>query len=232
MVGPLPTALEWSCELPERGRAASTGSRPRATLVLRVAGGDEERIPLPVAVGRTLAAREGTWEPTCRAELLHAVREAASRCAMERVSALVARRDYSSAEILEKLRQDGYAEASRSEALERAVACGLVDDARYAAAFVRSKVSAGWGERRIAQALSRKGIEPGDVEGWPEEFLDPEGEASRAAALLERRRLPERDAYGKLMRFLLSRGFPAGVARQAVERRLADAEDPNQRRAW
>lgn len=215
-------ALAWTCELPERGCRAPGQVGPRATLVIRPSTPEEERLSVPLAVGRVLCARGSELAPASRAELLYHVRSIAERCALERIAALVERRDYAVREAEGRLCRDGYGTAAREAAVARARACGLLDDARFSAAYVRSKLSAGWGERRIALELSRRGIELDDVPGWPDEFLDRDGEPARAYALLERRRVPERNAYGKLMRFLLARGFPAGVAREAVERRLAD----------
>ena len=52
---------------------------------------------------------------------------------------------------------------------------GLVDDARYGRVFARSKVLSGWGQRRIEMELERRGVDPGGVRGWPDEFLEEAG---------------------------------------------------------
>nr|WP_239471186.1 regulatory protein RecX [Olsenella uli] len=134
---------------------------------------------------------------------------------------LVGRRDYSSRELTERLLRDGYARSVVEEIVARAVEVGIVDDARYGAAFARSKALAGWGRVKIERELSRRGVEPTEVPGWPEEFLSADDERERALALASRRRLTGKNDYQKLVRFLCGRGFAiplaTSVAREVLE---------------
>lgn len=224
-----PAAFDWSCELPDRKSRSSSQVKQRATLILRPHSSEEERLSIPLAVGRALKQRSDALEVHSRAELLYELKQCAESCAWEKACALVGRRDYSSKELDEKLLRNGYTSSVRKSVIERAVSCGLIDDFRFASAYIRTKIAAGWGERRIALELSRKGIELEDVPGWPEDFIDPDDEVERALAILERKSLPTGDVYGKLMRFLVSRGFRMGCAREAVERRLSEIEGNDQR---
>lgn len=202
------STLDWGVELPSRG----SGHR-RATLTISTEEHGEERRNLPVAVGRSLERlrREG-WEPSCRAELLHQVGTLQRERAHARMEDLVGRRDYSSQELAERLARDGYAAAVVDEIVGRSRESGIVDDARYGAAFARAKLYAGWGRLRIERELRRRGVEPRDIPGWPEEFCDAHDERARALELARRRRLTGRDDFARIARFLGARGFSSAIA--------------------
>ncbi|MBE5024637.1 regulatory protein RecX [Olsenella sp. DSM 107455] len=202
------------------------GRAPRATLLVSSVDHGDESLSIPVAVGRRLEAlaKDDSFAPSSRAELLYAVREIARLCAHSRMEDLVGRRDYSRAELTERLLRDGYRSEVVDELVERAVEVGIVDDCRYAAAFARSKVLAGWGRLKIERELSRRGISPSDVPGWPEDFVSAGDERERALSLASRRRLTGRNDYQKLVRFLCSRGFSVGISTSVAREVLDRAE--------
>lgn len=216
-------AFSWEVELPERGRARA-GAAPRARLRVTSETHGDETIPLPVAVGRRLASGGEGTAPTCRAELLHQVGSLSRACAHARMEDLVGRRDYARAELAERLARDGYRRDVVDEVVARACEVGIVDDARYGAAFARSKALAGWGRVKVERELARRGVEAADVPGWPEEFFPADEERDRALALASRRRLTGKNDYQKLVRFLCGRGFPLGVA-TSVAREVLDADE-------
>lgn len=219
-------ALEWDVVLPDRRRAASSGAqRPRSTLLVSTATHGEERISLPVAVGRALKAALDADEvhPTSRAELLFLVREQSVRCASLRAERLIGRRDYSAHELGEKLRLDGYAQQVREACVARAVECGLISDARYAAALIRAKRSSGWGRGRIEQELRRRGIGVASLPGWPGEYFEEDDERERALCVARARRIASEGGYDKLVRFLCGRGFTVSVAMQAAREAVDEA---------
>jgi regulatory protein len=187
----------------------------------------EERLVLPVAVARALEKRRDSGEihPCSRAELRFIVGELARACASARIERLIDKRDYSAAELRDKLRRDGYADKTVETCVMRAIEARLVDDARYADVFVRSKLSAGWGAQRIERELSRRGVEVSILPGWPYEYFDPEDELTRALEVASRKRVREPHAYEKLVRFLCGRGFAPGVAHRAARRTLEERED-------
>lgn len=219
-------ALDWSCELPEAKRAALGERKPRATLVIKATEG-EERLSIPAAVGRSMAAfaESDAKQPESRAELLYVLREKSDACAMARLGRLIDRRDYSRTEAAEKLRLDGYRGDCIDRVLERAQASNMIDDCRFAEVFIRSKLASGWGSMRIERELSRRGIEASELAGWPEEYFDPSDEPERAYELVSTRPVPSKNAYPKLMRFLVSRGFSMSAATYAVRRRLDEAAE-------
>lgn len=208
----------WEVKLPGRTRSSFDSRRPRATLVIHPQEPDEERLSIPVAVGRSLATRkkDGSLEVGSRAELLHTVGEVARRCASARIERLINMRDYSSDEIRQKLSMDGYAAKTIDACVRRAADAHLINDTRYADVFIRSKLSAGWGMARIERELARRGVEVDQLAGWPYEYLDPEDELSRACEVARRKGVHGAHPYERLVRHLCSRGFAMGVSRRAA----------------
>ncbi|MFG6667267.1 regulatory protein RecX [Halomonas sp. HNIBRBA4712] len=71
---------------------------------------------------------------------------------------LLARREYSRAELHQKLLQKAFDEAEILECLNALEEQGLQDDARFAESFVRSRVLRGQGPMRIKMELGRRCI--------------------------------------------------------------------------
>lgn len=201
--------IGWEVCLPER--ASGPARARRATLSVTSPAGGEEVVRVPVAVGKRLAA-SGDGVALTRAELFDLVEETALSCARARIAELLGRRDYTSLEVSGRLSDEGYAPGVVKRALAWARSCGLVDDARYGAAFARAKALAGWGRLKVERELARRGVSVDEVEGWPEEFFSPDEELDRARALAARRRLTGRNDYEKIARFLYGRGFSRGVS--------------------
>lgn len=216
------STLSWDVVLPERGARASSWQRPRARLEIRSAERGEEELALPVAVGRRLrSAREGASCPSTREGLLALVDELCASCAHARMEDLIGRRDLSAHELSERLSRDGYRPQLVSSLVARAQESGLVDDERFAAAFVRSKLSAGWGRLKIVRELERRGVSADGLE----ELASEDDELERARELAGRRRLTGRGDRQKLMRFLCGRGFSVGVASRVAREVTEEADD-------
>jgi regulatory protein len=76
---------------------------------------------------------------------------------------LLAARPYSSSALRRKLGQKEYEAADADDAIRRLLDNGLLDDAKFAEQFARSKMlSTGASTRRVTQDLYRKGIK-GDI---------------------------------------------------------------------
>lgn len=219
--------FSWDVELPERGAVALGGRRPQATLAICSDTHGSERIGVPKPVGRRLVAlaESDGAQPTSRAELLYLVRTISLELARSKAEDLLNRRDYSKREMGDKLREAGYLPSVCDEVVRRFSEAGLLDDARFAELFARSKVSCGWGPVKIQRELARRGIDVGELDGWPDEFFDDGGEAQRAYELASRRRLTGKNDYQKLVRFLCGRGFSMGVSVDAAKRVLEEAEE-------
>lgn len=218
--------FSWDVELPERGQAPLGGRRPLATVSISSETHGQEKLSVPKAVGARLAslAESDGEQPSGRAELLYRIRLISLELARAKAEDLLNRRDYSSTELAAKLCEVGYRPAVAKEVVDRFVEVGLVDDARFAELFARSKAASGWGRIKIERELSRRGIEAAQLDGWPEAFLE-EDEADVAYELASRRRLTGKNDFQKLVRFLCGRGFPMGVAMDATKRVLAESEE-------
>lgn len=218
--------LDWDVELPDRTATTFQSTLRRGVLTVTTEEGGTERFSLPLSVAKTLKAKResGEIDPGSRAEVLYHVRMLSETQVKARIAKLVDRRDYSVADLLEKLRQDGYSTAVREASVARAVECGLVDDQRYAASLIRTKVASGWGQARISQELMRHGVEASSVKGWPEAFFESKSEDERAYELASTRRIAERNGFEKLVRYLCARGYSTGCAVRAARRVMDERE--------
>lgn len=212
--------FSWSVELPPRQARPS-----RARLLASSPTHGNEVIVVPVSVGRRLEKElDGDATPSSRNELLFLVKEVSRRCGRAKVEDLLSRRDYSSSELAERLRRDGYSGVLVEELVTRALECGLVNDARYGAAFARSKVACGWGRVKIERELERRGVPVSSVEGWPEEFFSEDEEREHARLLASRRRVTGKNDYEKTVRFLVGRGYGYALSSE-VARDILRGED-------
>ena len=144
-----------------------------------------------------------------------------SRGLRARSLALLARREYSRAELAQKL-QDGGADHREIDALLDALEREkLLSDERYAEARVNA-LSNRFGARRIAYELRSKGVDPGLVEKALERVHAEELERVRAIATKRFGAWAEdRAVRAKQQRFLISRGF----SREAVSRVILGADE-------
>ena len=212
---------KWRVELPDRSERFGS-SRPKATVRVFDSKG-EQRWVVPVAVGKSLSlfCSDCDGRIGSRAELSYEVERTLMSAGKTRVESLLNRRDYSTAELLSKLKDDGFSSAVSAQLVDEAVASNIVNDARFAEVFVRSKCYAGWGRLRIERELSKKGIKARELPGWPESYFGDEDEKSRALDLASRRRLTGKNDFQKMVRYLCGKGYSMGVsmdvARQILE---------------
>jgi regulatory protein len=120
----------------------------------------------------------------------------------------LARRDYSRAELSQRLRQRGVAEEEVERALDELAAAGYLSDVRYAQSMV-SQRSGRYGKRAIAHALRERGIAPADAAAAlaPLAGID---ELEQAQALWRQRfgAVPANEREkARQVRFLQARGF-------------------------
>ena len=139
--------------------------------------------------------------------------------ARRRALGLLARREHSRTELLAKLVRSGHGRAEAERAVEELGGQDLVSDARFAEAFVRSRIGRGGGPLRIRRDLEARGVESSIVE----RLLDPDDEEweTRARGAREKRfgaALPAgRSEAARQARFLLGRGFTHRQVRRAIE---------------
>lgn len=130
----------------------------------------------------------------------------------------LARRPRTGAEIAEFLVRREYTPEVIEHTLGRLREQGYLDEAAVADVIVREAERRNLGSRRVGRAMSRRGV-PSDLAA--EALAESrEGDLNRARALLARRYPGGLGADPKLLekavRLLVRRGFPYGVARQAI----------------
>lgn len=165
--------------------------------------------------------------------------------AFEKVSRLACKREHGSRELIDRLVRDGFSREVAESAVQRALDCGLIDDTRYGAVLIRTRVSQGRGRKGIEDELERAGIAASDIPGWPEEFFsvddfDPfrvnanaedgvvgcsfgsessdEQEIERALALLRRKPPRSKNIQASAYRKLVTKGYSTSVASVATRR--------------
>lgn len=160
----------------------------------------------------------------------YAPRERKTKTAGEALSALMryaARAERSSGDALRLMHRWGVPEPERAAVLERLVSAGFIDDARFAAAYVREKAAfAGWGVHKIRAGLRAKGISAETAERAIAREYAAEELNGRLEELLARklRSLSGGTKYevkGKLVRFGLSRGYDYDAVLEAASRLVA-----------
>lgn len=193
-------------------------------LTIEVAGPDRKARRLVVsaegwqrltsaAVVKALELQEGEYAGTSGSlEVL--LGEIEYEHAKERAFTLLAYRPRSRAELLKRLRDDGYPAAVSAAAVDRIAELGYVDDRAYAESLVRSKRASGWGERKIRRTLASKGIDADVVEDVFASMDDDEFE--RASRLVSGRPCTSPKDRDRLVRRLVSRGFSPTVAFSVV----------------
>jgi regulatory protein len=129
---------------------------------------------------------------------------------------LLAARPYSTQTLRRKLIQKEYSAADADEAIRRLVDNGLLNDAKYAEQYARSKIlTTGASKRRLQQELYRKGIK-GELATTAianvieQEEIDP-------VAMIERVALKKLAQLGDLQPLVLKRRLFAFLARRGYD---------------
>ena len=142
--------------------------------------------------------------------------------ALQKLSALCARAEHSSGEMLEKMRRWQLSEDTRERVLDRLIDEKFVDDERFARLFVREKIRFDrWGRRKIEQALYQKGV-ASDISRRVLDEVDDEAYVAELKKLIaaKRRSVQAESDYemrAKLTKYALGRGFGYNVIRQCID---------------
>ena len=142
--------------------------------------------------------------------------------ALQKLSALCARAEHSSGEMLEKMRRWQLSEDARERVLDRLIDEKFVDDERFARLFVREKIRFDrWGRRKIEQALYQKGV-ASDISHRVLDEVDDEAYVAELKKLIaaKRRSVQAESDYemrAKLTKYVLGRGFGYNVIRQCID---------------
>lgn len=213
--------------VPEKQKGTSSFTAPLRKSAIRwnTEGGASGSIEVPAVVAKAFGSDERRF--TGKVELEEALDALCEDQCWKRVQAIIDKKDVSPNELKNRLSREGYTLRVAEDAVERAKQCGLIDDARYAEVYIHSKIRAGWGRNRIERELEERGISVSAIPGYPQEFFSNDSELARADVALSKKRIPDRDPYQKLVRFLIGRGFSTSVSQAAVRKRLAEAGPEN-----
>lgn len=129
---------------------------------------------------------------------------------------LLARREHSASELLQKLKKREHAEDDILKAIAELQADNLQSDARFTESFVNQRVNAGNGPIKIRHELRQKGVDEELVDAYLEPFQG--GWSERMSELRMRKfgvEIPDEYVLKmKQARFLQNRGFsPESVMR-------------------
>ena len=145
--------------------------------------------------------------------------------AKEKALQLLDKRDYSRAELLRKLAEKDFDEAEATEAVDRLVELGFVDDARYAPIIVRHYAAKGYGAQRVRQELQKRGI-PREL--W-DEAMEQMPQQDDTVDRLLRSRLksdaPDRAELKRAQDFLLRKGYGWDEIKAALARYNCEIEE-------
>lgn len=129
-------------------------------------------------------------------------------------------REYCTGEIRARLERRGIPSAQIVQVIAELTRRRFVDDTRYAHAFVRTKLKAGWGVRKISYALRAKQIPAEIISIAITENTDSDtylATALKAARLKARRlNLTSQTDRAKLYRFLASRGYESSIISRVI----------------
>jgi regulatory protein len=136
----------------------------------------------------------------------------------------------SRSELAKALKQRAVPEDAASAVLDRMEEVGLVDDAAFADAWVRSRQSRRHLSRRaLRQELVRKGVERDDIDNALEQVgSDDEYESAKALAAKKARGMSGLDRqvqYRRLAGALARRGFSSGVSGRVLQEVLDASGD-------
>jgi regulatory protein len=137
--------------------------------------------------------------------------------AKERAAELLASRDRTVRELMQRLAREGFPDDEAKQAVEAMRRLGALDDEGTAGRYARSKLrNAAIGTRRIRATLTARGVAKPAVEAGLAEALDEVPEEDALDALV-RRRWPHQagssteERLRRMAAFLLRRGFPAAL---------------------
>ena len=155
----------------------------------------------PSRASRSLSASAAGGQPSRHdaGEVDEDVRLSDPDAAFRKIERLCLVRERASEQLRQRLARGGFEAEAVEAALDRALACGLVDDGRFADVLVRSRLAQGRGRRGIAAELESLGIDADSVE-----------------ALLDRKPPRAKNRRDAAYRRLAQKGFSASVSSTAA----------------
>jgi len=145
--------------------------------------------------------------------------------ALESALRSLSARAHTEKELSDKLERRGYDEYEIAKTMETLQRYELLNDSEFAAQWAASRTRKGYGQRRIAQELARKGVKYEEVQAALE-GIDEEKELEKARELAEKQlqrggENARKRAYDQLLR----RGYSYDLAKAALEAALRSMEE-------
>ncbi len=154
-------------------------------------------------------------------ELCELIQASDARRAKEKALYLLEHRDHSKQELTEKIARTAASREAAQAAADRMEELGLVDDRRFAQDYARELFARkGFGPRRVAQELRRKGIAQELVDELLEAYHDPEQNSRNIRRVLEKKYPAWREDEGARRRAfaaLQRLGYSYGQIREALD---------------
>lgn len=133
--------------------------------------------------------------------------------AYKKIQRLASVSERSSKGLRKRLARDGFSGDAVEAALDRAISYGIVDDLRYAEAYVRTKMASGKGRLGIEAELRDLGIDADEVCSWHDCADD---EVERALGVLAKRPPTAKNKREAAYRRLVSKGYGSSTAQTAA----------------
>jgi regulatory protein len=135
---------------------------------------------------------------------------------------LLARREYSEAELTAKLLAKGHAAAAVSDVTDQLTAVGEISDARFAQCVIRRRLASGYGPRRVRWELRSRGVADSIID---EQLAQLDEDWCALIVALRQKRFGEgraehQRAQAREVRFFEARGFTLDHIRRALRYEL------------
>jgi len=130
----------------------------------------------------------------------------------------LARRDYATRELEQKLVQRGAKAAAAAQVVDALVAEGLMNDARFAENYCRLKVAGGQGAQRLRAGLRQRGVDEALVDQALAAYAGDWEDAALAFVGRRAGDLADEKERARLYRAGLRRGFSHEQVMRAIDR--------------
>ena len=158
-------------------------------------------------------------------ELFELIQASDARRAQEKALYLLEYRNYSKRELTEKIARTAASREAAQAAAGRMEELGLIDDRRFGEDYARELFSRkGYGARRAAQELRRKGLDQELVQELVEKYGGPEQSGENIRRVLEKK-YPGLQADEKVRRRAFAALQRLGYSYQEVREAMGQGED-------
>jgi len=197
--------------------ALTTDPRRPGCIRIMVQGRPLLTVPQEAVAAEGLAA----GRPIGEAQYLRLCRAADEEAAFRTALRFLERRPFAERDLARRLVLKGHPPAAAAAALQRALRCGLIDDARFVEHYVETRGARGRGPLRLRRDLAALGVERSLVDralagAYPDGAEALEVERLARKRLLQLGALPRPVLRRRLLAFLARRGFVGEAVQRTV----------------